>query len=69
MGGGLGEISPWLSHRGCLKSLCPSSRSEIFLDVAGQLSDRLKIFVGQERKLPDKNNKTLLCLEFCLGFH
>ena len=30
---------------------------EIFSDVAGQLSDRLKVFVGQER-----NNRTLLCL-------
>ena len=28
--------------------------------VAGQLSDSLKFFVGQKRKMPDKNNRVLL---------
>ena len=36
-------------------SLC-----ENFWVLAGQLSDSLKIFVGQKRKMPDKNNRVLL---------
>ena len=37
------------------------SLREIFWDVAGQLSDSLKCFVGQKRKMPNKNNRVLLC--------
>ena len=37
----------------------PSPR-EIFRVVAGQLSDSLKNFVGQKRKMPHKNNRVLL---------
>ena len=36
------------------------SLREIFWVVAGQLSDSLKIFVGQKKKVPDKNNRVLL---------
>ena len=43
------------------------SLRKTFLEVAGQLSVRLKLFVGQERKLLDKNNRALLCLNTCLS--
>ena len=36
------------------------SLREIFWVVAGQLSNSLKIFVGQKKKVPDKNNRVLL---------
>ena len=46
---------------GLLPSAC--SLCEIFLVVAGQLSDSLKIFVRQKRKMPHKNiYRVLLCL-------
>ena len=46
---------------GLLPSAC--SLREIFLVVAGQLSDSLKNVVRQKRKIPDKNiYRVLLCL-------
>ena len=38
------------------------SLSESMQDAAGQLSDRLKMFVGQKRKLLDQSNRSLICL-------